>query len=109
MRSVRTGTKTFLLVGCISLSCASFEPTQAMPVTNLAGASRDALAFAQSVACGRYRCRWRPSYSYAPAVVIPRVYYGGCAPGWVDCWTYPYGGWYRPPGTPEGYYGWPYY
>jgi hypothetical protein len=103
-------TKSVLLAGCIVLSCAGLTPTRPMPVTNLVKSSHAAATPMQRVACGRYRCGRRRSYAtyYAPPVVIPRFYYGGCAPGWVDCWTPSYGGWYRPPGS-EGYAGWPYY
>jgi hypothetical protein len=106
---VMKGTKTVLVAGCILLSCAGVKASPAMQVSDLAKVSHDITTNAQNVACGPYRCGRRPSsYYYAPVVVIPRVYYGGCAPGWVGCWAYPYGGWYRPPGS-EGYYGWPYY
>jgi hypothetical protein len=100
-------TTTVLLAGWIVLSCAVLASAQAMPTSDLATVSRAAATSTHTVVCRSYRCGWRPSYTYAPPVVIPRVYYGGCAPGWVGCWTYPYG-WYRAPGS-EGYYGWPYY
>jgi hypothetical protein len=100
-----------VLVAVGSLFAATLTPGKAMPVSDLAQLSHDATTPAQAVACRSSRCGWRPSYRYyypRAALTIPRVYYGGCAPTWVDCWTYPYGPWYQPPGS-EGYVGWPFY
>jgi hypothetical protein len=105
-----------VLIAGGALFLASLTPGMAMPASDLAQlsqdvVSRDAATPAQIVACRSKRCdEWRPSYrySYPRALTIPRVYCGGCAPTWVDCWTYPYGAWYQPPGS-EGYVGWPFY
>ena len=97
-----------LIVGGV-LSVSTFVPANAMPVPNLAKVSYDAATSTQNVVCRPHRCGQRRSYYYyAPVVIIPRVYYGGCAPGWIGCGPYSYGGWYQPPGS-EGYRGWPYY
>jgi hypothetical protein len=110
-----------VLIAGGALFAASLTPGRAMPVGSLAQISHDAATPAQTVAdavtlaplapCRSSRCGWRPSYRYhdpRAALTIPRVYYGGCSPTWVDCWTYPYGPWYQPPGS-EGYVGWPFY
>jgi hypothetical protein len=103
-----------VLIAGGTLLVASSMPGRAMPVSDLAQISHDAATQTQTVACRAKRCdEWRPSYQYyyPRALAIPRVYYGGCAPGWVDCWTEPYPfyrRWYQPPGG-EGYAGWPYY
>jgi hypothetical protein len=112
-----------VLIAGGALCVASLTPGRAMPVSDLAQVAHDAATPAQTVAdaatlapiapCRSSRCGWRPSYRYyyPRALAILRVYYGGCAPGWVDCWTEPhpfYGRWYQPPDG-EGYAGWPYY
>jgi len=110
-----------VLIAGGALFAAGLTPGRAMPVGNLAQISYDAATPAQTVADAATpaqaapglssRGGWRPIHRYEyprTSLTIPRVYYGGCAPTWVDCWTYPYGPWYHPPGS-EGYVGWPFY
>ena len=83
-----------------ALCGASLLPVHAMPLSNLAATSHDAIAGIESVGyvCRRHRCWSQPDY-YAPVVVAPPVYYygyDGCAPGQVGCGPHLYGGFYRP-------------
>jgi len=69
------------LVAGAALCSIMSAPALALPMNNLAAAAND-LALGQSVSyvCNRYRCRWRPDYSYGYA---PSYYGGyGYAPGW---------------------------
>ena len=58
------------LVAGAALYSVMSAPASAMPISNLAAAASD-LTLGQSVryVCNRYRCPWRPNYSY-------RGYYG---------------------------------
>jgi len=58
------------LVAGVALCGIMSAPAWAMPMSNLASAASD-LTLGQSVryVCNRYRCPWRPNYSY-------RGYYG---------------------------------
>jgi hypothetical protein len=60
------------LVAGAALCGVMSAPASAMPISNLAAAASD-LALGQSVryVCNRYRCWWRPNYSYRPP-----AYYG---------------------------------
>jgi hypothetical protein len=79
------------LVAGAALCSVMSAPASAMPMSNLAVAASD-LTLGQSVryVCNRYRCRWRPNYSY-------RGYYG-YRPSY-----YGYGPSYY--GSPPSYYG----
>jgi hypothetical protein len=79
------------LVAGAALCSVMSAPALAMPMSNLAVAASD-LTLGQSVryVCNRYRCRWRPNYSY-------RGYYG-YRPSY-----YAYGPSYY--GYPPSYYG----
>jgi len=80
------------LVAGTALCGVMSVPASAMPMDNLAAAASD-LALGQSAryVCNRYRCRWRPNYSY-------RGYYG-----YGPSYYYGYGPSYY--GYPPSYYG----
>jgi hypothetical protein len=65
------------LVAGAALCSVMSAPASAMPMSNLAVAASD-LTLGQSVryVCNRYRCRWRPNYSYRGYYGYRPSYYG---------------------------------
>src|SRR5262249_60435177 len=65
------------LVAGAALCSVMPAPASAMPISNLAAAASD-LMLGQSVryVCNRYRCRWRPNYSYRGYYGYGPSYYG---------------------------------
>ena len=73
-----------ILIASAALWGASLMPAHALPVSDLAAASRDATAEVQNVAyvCGPNGCWWQSSAWYSPPYVLP---YCGYAPYGYAC------------------------